>query len=239
MEEFVRHLLENASGGGAYALVFGVLLACGLGVPLPEDVSLITGGYLVHLGNARLYLMMLTGYLGIIVGDSIIFFAGTRFGQRVGQKPGGLIGRVITPDKIARVRALFAKYGEKIVFIARFMPGVRSVTYFTAGAAHMKYWHFLAWDGIAALISAPVFVFLGYKFGGELEELIDNVRKGQTRVLLALAALLAAYIAFRVWRARNEKAEAKVLPADTKIDPVIHDGPPPVEPVKAPGTNQS
>ncbi len=214
MEELLRQLLEQTTGGAAYAVVFLVLMACGLGVPLPEDVSLILGGYLVHQGQAKLYAMMLTGYLGIIVGDSLIFFFGSRFGTKVGRKPGGLIGRIVTPEKRAKVQHLFARHGEKIIFIARFMPGVRSVTYFTAGSVHMKYWHFILFDGVAALVSAPVFVYLGKRFGGELEELINNVRRGQTRVLLVLAALVLAYVGFRIWRNRREAAEAKAHPLE-------------------------
>ncbi len=212
MEELLRQLLEQTSGGAAYVLVFLVLMACGMGVPLPEDVSLILGGYLVHLGQAKLHFMMATGYAGIMVGDSLIFLAGRRIGSKVGQRPGGLIGRIITPEKRAKVQQLFARQGEKIIFIARFMPGVRSVTYFTAGSVHMKYWHFLLFDGVAALVSAPLFVWLGFRFGGELQELINNVRRGQTRVLLVLGALIAGYVAFRIWRNRKERAEVKNLP---------------------------
>jgi membrane protein DedA with SNARE-associated domain len=214
VEELLRQLLEQTSGGAAYVLVFVVLMACGMGVPLPEDVSLILGGYLVHLGQAKLYFMMATGYAGIMVGDSMIFLAGLRFGSKVGQRPGGLVGRIITPEKRAKVQHLFSRHGEKIVFIARFMPGVRAVTYFTAGSVHMKYWHFLLFDGVAALVSAPLFVWLGFHFGGELQELIHNVRRGQTRVLLVLGALIVGYVAFRVWRSRKDKAEAKGIPLE-------------------------
>ena len=48
MEQFLLSLFESGAGGGlAYAVVFGVLLLCGMGLPIPEDVSLILGGYLV------------------------------------------------------------------------------------------------------------------------------------------------------------------------------------------------
>lgn len=216
MEEFLLSLPDKIDGGFSYAIVFAILVACGLGVPMPEDVSLILGGYLAYLGKADLLMMMGVGLAGIIAGDSLIFFAGRRFGTHVGATPKGLLARVVTPEKRAKVAGLFQKHGEKIVMIARFLPGVRAVTYFTAGSVHMKYARFILFDGLAALVSAPVFVFLGHYFGGELNTLIDGIRKGQTRVFVGLGVVAAAYFAFRWWRLRRQKAEqAAALPAQS------------------------
>ncbi len=183
-------------------------MACGLGVPLPEDVSLILGGYLVHAGKANLVLMIATGFLGILMGDSIIFFAGRRIGAQIGSKQGGFFARIVTPEKRARVEQLFHKHGDKIVCLARFMPGVRAVTFFTAGSVGMKYLRFLLFDGAAALISAPVFIWLGFHFGGELETLLENVKKGQTRVIVILLTVAVVYLAYLFLKRRRDKAAA-------------------------------
>lgn len=211
MESFLFNLVGGASGWLAYGVVFGILFVCGLGLPLPEDVSLILGGYLVHDGKARLELMMLTGYLGIIVGDSLIFFFGRRLGSKVGQpgqegeRPKGLFARIVTPEKRARVEQLFKKHGEKIVMLARFLPGVRAVTYFTAGSVGMRYSRFLVYDSIAALGSAPIFVYLGFKFGGELDSLIAAIKHGQRNVLIALVLIGGVTFLVSRWRARREQ----------------------------------
>jgi membrane protein DedA with SNARE-associated domain len=208
LEDLLLQLVDQTSGFFSYGIVFAVLLLCGLGAPLPEDISLILGGYLVHDGKAQLWLMMIVGFLGILFGDSIIFFAGRRIGSQIGNKPAGVFARIVTPEKRARVEGLFHRHGEKIVMLARFMPGVRAVTFFTAGSVRMKYRRFVLFDGLAALVSAPLFVFLGYKFGGELEQLIDNVRKGQTRVVVGLAAVIVSYLAYLIWKNRRDKALA-------------------------------
>ena len=104
--------MNGTSGVFSYLVVFGVLLACGLGVPLPEDVSLILGGYLVHAGKANLVLMMITSFVGIMVGDSIIFFAGRRLGAQVGSKQTGFFARIVTPEKRARVEQLIPFDGD-------------------------------------------------------------------------------------------------------------------------------
>ena len=82
MEQLLHALTLGTHGWVAYGTIFGILVACGLGVPFPEDVSLITGGFLVFRGSANLPLMVATGFLGILTGDSIIFWAGRRLGNR-------------------------------------------------------------------------------------------------------------------------------------------------------------
>ncbi len=217
MEEFLLSLFGGASGGAlSYGLVFGILILCGLGLPIPEDVSLILGGFLAYEGKADLALMMVTGYVGIILGDSLVFFIGRRFGLKI-VSGGGFFARLFTAEKRQRVEGLFAKHGEKIVMIARFLPGVRAVTYFTAGSVRMKYSHFVFFDSVAALVSAPVFIYLGYRFGGELEQLIQAVRTGQIRVLIGLAVVITGYIVltrlWKQWRAKKNPPQGGPPPA--------------------------
>jgi membrane protein DedA with SNARE-associated domain len=204
-------LLSGANGLFAYALVFGVLVACGLGVPMPEDVSLILGGFLAYQGSANLWVMMGVGFAGILFGDSLIFFAGRRLGTKVG-RGGGFFARVVTPEKRAKVEGLFARHGEKIVMLARFLPGVRAVTYFTAGSAGMRYLRFILFDGLAAILSAPFFVWLGFKFGGELQTVIDTLKEGQLYVFAALAVMGLGYVLYRRACARKASALAALEP---------------------------
>jgi len=213
--EYLNFLQEVVGGTGGvvpYAVVFGVLLGCGLGLPMPEDISLIFGGFLVYEAKAVLPFMMLTGYLGIILGDSMIFYFGRRIGSKVGSRPGGFFARIVTPQKRARVEGLFKRHGEKIIMIARFLPGVRAVTYFTAGSVGMRYSHFVFFDSIAALGSAPIFVYLGYRFGGQLEFLLQEIAKGQKGVIAVIVGLLVMVVLFSRWRSKREaKANAEAL----------------------------
>lgn len=215
MEELLSSLLLGSQGLVAYALIFGVLVACGLGLPLPEDISLILGGYLSYLGAAHLPVMMAVGFTGILAGDSLIYLAGRRIGSRVGEKP-GFFARIVTPEKRARVEQLFAAHGQKIVMAARFLPGVRAVTYFTAGSARMPYLRFILWDGFAALVSAPVFVWLGFHFGGELDLLIHRIKQGQVRVIAGLAVLALAWFVWTQIRKRRTARRAAEALKSTK-----------------------
>lgn len=212
VQEFLTQLLGGTHGFFAYATVFAILVACGLGVPLPEDVSLILGGFMAHKGAASLPVMMVVGFVGILAGDSLIYLAGRRIGSNVGKR-GGFFARLITPEKRAKVEALFGVHGTKIVMIARFMPGVRAVTYFTAGSAGMSYWRFILFDGIAALLSAPVFVWVGFHFGDKLDLVIEKLHEGQYAVFGVVGVgLLGLFLWRRRAAAQQRAAEAQLAP---------------------------
>ena len=187
-------------GWVAYGTIFGVLVACGLGVPFPEDVSLITGGFLVFHGSADLPLMVATGFLGILCGDSLIYAAGRRLGNRARSDPGPLLRRLLTPERRAKVEALFARYGERIIMAARFMPGVRAVAFFTAGSAGMPYARFICFDGLAALASAPAFVFLGFRFGRQLQHIIEILKRFQIATAIVIVVTVCAWVGWNRWR---------------------------------------
>lgn len=200
MENLIKALLIGSQGWGAYGTIFGILVACGVGVPFPEDVSLIFGGYLVFRGSANLPIMVATGFLGILAGDSLIYWAGRRLGNRARAEHGRFLRRLLTPERRAKVEALFARHGEKIVMGARFMPGVRAVSFFTAGSAGMPYARFICFDGLAALASAPAFVFLGFRFGRQLQRVIELLKRFQIATAAVLLLIVCGWLLWRRWR---------------------------------------
>jgi membrane protein DedA with SNARE-associated domain len=217
VENLLKTLLIGSQGWAAYGTIFGILLACGIGVPFPEDVSLIFGGYLVFRGAANLPMMVATGFLGILGGDSIIYWAGRRLGNRARTDHGRFLRRLLTPERRARVEALFARHGEKIVMAARFMPGVRAVSFFTAGSAGMPYARFICFDGLAALASAPAFVFLGFRFGRQLQRVIELLKRFQTATAIAILLIACAWLGWRRWR-DNRGGQGDALEPPTSSD---------------------
>ena len=173
--------------------MFSLLVACGLGLPLPEDIALITGGFLAALGPPHgvgsVTLMVFVGLAGILVGDSIIFKAGQDYGEKLLDTS---LGKHIPRERVARIRELFARHGAKFIVVARFLPGVRAVTYFVAGTSKVPYWQFLAYDGLAACASAPAWVLLGYWCGKRhmMKRAYQWAKDFQLGLLAAVAAAL-------------------------------------------------
>ena len=223
MDILLKSLLVGSHGAMAYLSIFAVLVACGLGVPLPEDISLILGGFLVFKGAANLWGMVATGFLGILVGDTLIYLAGRRVGRSV-RTGHGWLARVVTPPRRIQVEQLFARHGEKIVIAARFMPGVRAVTYFTAGSAGMPYPRFICFDGLAALLSAPLFVFLGYRFGRHLQQVIELMKRYQ---LIAVGVLLVVFLSWAAIHRWRELSLARKMRAQVEEEERMARQPPP------------
>ena len=93
-----------------------------------------------------------------------------------------------------------------VVVIARYLPGLRAPTYFTVGHSRLPYWQFLLFDGLAALISAPLWVGLGFWFGDDIERAAVEASRFGHYILLGVSVVLAA-LAFR-WLQRRRAAQA-------------------------------
>jgi membrane protein DedA with SNARE-associated domain len=225
MLERLVDLLSGRSLDIGYGFVFLVLLLCGFGLPMPEDVVLVTGGVLAWLSSdletvsfagmvhdRGLLAMVAVGLAGILAGDSVIFFAGRSFGHRVADF--GPLRRIITPEKLELVEKKVRTRGNVVVMFARFLPGLRAPTYFTVGHAKMPYWKFLLFDGTAAMVSAPLWVCVGFWFGSDLEEAARVAGRFSHYILLGVAVVLGA-LALR-WLQARRAAAAVATPEDER-----------------------
>jgi membrane protein DedA with SNARE-associated domain len=183
-----------------YIAVFVMLLICGFGVPVPEDVTLVTGGVIAGLGYANPHVMFAVGMAGVMIGDGIMFTLGRLYGDRITRAPG--FRRVLTPERFERAQGAFEKYGRWVMFVARFLPGLRTPVFFTAGMTRrvsFGTWFFM--DGFAALISVPVWVYLGY-FGALNREWLFRVLK-ELQIGLFVLIGIGAVALFVWWRKRK------------------------------------
>lgn len=184
----------------SYLGLFLVLVAAGLGLPLPEDIPLVASGWLVHKGEVNgtnkpdLYLMIATGMFGVLLGDSIVFAAGRRYGDHFVEHR--WLRRFARPWLVEKARQKYKHHGAKIIFAARFMPGLRSVLFLTAGTFRVPYWKFLMIDGLAAMISVPAWIWAASKFSGSLEELFGEAK---TASYVIFSGLLVALVIWGVW----------------------------------------
>jgi membrane protein DedA with SNARE-associated domain len=218
MLERVVDMLAGHSLHVGYAFVFLVLVLCGFGLPMPEDVILVTGGVLAWLasdletatlgGMARdpgLVAMVLVGLAGILAGDSWIYFMGRRFGVRVADfRP---LRRMITPEKLELVEKKLRRRGNVVVIIARFLPGIRAPTFFAVGHARMPYWEFLMFDGAAAIVSAPLWICIGFYFGSNIQEAARHASRFGHYILAAVLVVVLG-LGFRWLQARRAAAAA-------------------------------
>lgn len=192
MEALIAHF--------SYWGVTVALLLSGFGLPLPEDVPLLIAGYLCATGSAELWIMLPLTFTAVLAADLTLYALGRRWGHHV---PRLLIfGRVLDQKHLRKAELAFCTHGGKTLFVARFLPGLRAATYFTAGMFRIPFWKMLAFDGSAALISVPTLVMLGWLFAGHFDALRKWSRGGQW---LAAAALAVAIVLWVLWHRRRKR----------------------------------
>ncbi|OOR98752.1 DedA family protein [Haemophilus paracuniculus] len=196
-------LLISFFSSYGYWAVFFVLLICGFGVPIPEDITLVSGGVISGLGYTNVHWMLVVSMIGVLVGDSTMYWLGRIYGERILQFP--LIRKVATPERFATVQERFEKQGWKLLFVARFLPGLRAVVYLVSGITRkVSFFRFVLVDFCAAIISVPIWVYLG-DFGAQnLDWLHDQVKRGQTTIFVLLG-LGALFLGWKWYRNRKQK----------------------------------
>jgi len=194
--------ITDTSGVHAYAVVFGLLVVCGLGLPLPEDIPMAACGYLIWEGSMRTMPAFMVAFIGVLAGDSILYFIGRRLGPAVLERQ-----RLFRERRVRRVRAYFRKYGPKFIFFARFVLGIRAAVFFTAGALRVPYRTFLLLDGLAALVSIPVWMALGYGlghwYGTEMTAVLTQLAGYRHVLVIVISVLVLAFTVRWIWRVRK------------------------------------
>lgn len=197
--------------GTGYLAPFVVLLLCGFGLPIPEEITMLGAGFLAHRGDVEFVPVMLVCFVATLLGDSIPYFVGRRFGRRALRSR--MVRRAVHPERLRSIERRFARMGLWAVFVCRFLPGVRLPAWFTAGTLGIPYHRFIAVDALGAALMTPTFVALGHYSGGKITELEGRV-EGLTQILgfVALALVLGFVIHLVVshkprrglggWRAR-------------------------------------
>lgn len=223
VERFID-ALTDLSPFTAYAAILGVLLVCGLGVPIPEDVTLISAGILVSLDTLSMPGAMIAGFIGVMMGDAILFNLGRYYGRNIFRLP--MFRHIFTPERIAKAEVRIRNNSKFICFTARFLPGLRAPIFLTAGVMGVRPMTFYLLDGAAALISVPVWIYAGYYFGSTIEEALGFAKNVQLYLLGAIGLLIALYMLFTWQRKRRlrmaefkEQAEQTPNPKFESVKP--------------------
>lgn len=206
MDTLVDFLL-NFHGPTPYLLISGILLLCGIGLPVPEDITLFAGGLLAYYGMTDVWVTIGVSFLGVVVGDSLIFALGAHYGRKLTKK--WIFHKLLPDHRLDSVRSKFHARGNKLIFAARFMPGLRAPIYFSAGTLHLPFRVFLFYDGIAALMSVPLIIGLVYQFGDNLEQVVSYVERAEHGILFVIVSFILLVLA--KWYITNYRSDVSDL----------------------------
>ena len=204
----MEFLISFFTDYGYWAVLF-VLIICGFGVPIPEDITLVSGGVIAGLypESVNSHLMLVVSMIGVLAGDSTMYWLGRIYGTRILRfRP---MRKIVTLERLKMVREKFDQYGNRVLFVARFLPGLRAPIYMVSGITRrVSYTRFVFIDFCAAIISVPIWVYLG-EFGAKnLDWLHEQIKKGQL-VIYILIGILALFL---FWKWKKAKKQANYFP---------------------------
>lgn len=220
-------------------LVFVNVLALSLGLPVPAMPTLILVGAGVAMQADPLWLP-LAGVLGVsvlasLIGDSVWFYAGRRYGNRTLQS---LCRLSLSRDTcMKRTERFYGRFGIRILSVAKFIPGLSMVSVPLAGAMQVRLPPFLRYDGLGAALWATLGLGLGVVFARQVETVIDTLSQLGTGAGVVVGTLLAAYVGWRWWRRRSLLKSLEAARIDPpELDALVRAGQPPVVfDIRAPG----
>ena len=148
-----------------YVILFLIVFAeTGLVVTpfLPGDSLLFAAGAIAALGSLNIWVVVLLLMIAAIIGDTVNYWIGHFFGQKIVDNPNI---KFINQEHIDKTEKFYKKYGGKTIILARFVPIVRTFAPFVAGIGTMDYKKFLQFNVIGGVVWVGLFTLGGYFFG--------------------------------------------------------------------------
>jgi membrane-associated protein len=199
-----QHLNAWATTLGPWLyLVLFVVIFCETGLVvtpfLPGDSLLFAIGALVSIPGSPLSLplVLLLLWIAAVLGDAVNYAIGHYLGPRVFSSPRSWL---LNPAHVKRTQQFYAKHGGKTIFLARFVPIVRTFAPFIAGIGKMAYPYFAMWNVTGGLVWVFALVLAGYYFGR-----IPMVQEHFETVILGIIVISLLPMVFEWLRARRAR----------------------------------
>lgn len=211
MLDFLLHLdtslgaLLQTYGTAVYGILFLIIFVeTGLVVMpfLPGDSLLFAAAAFAALGALNPWILFLLLSVAAIVGDSVNYWVGRKFGAYV-MKHGKLLGIPMKRERLAYTHGFFERYGGKTIIFARFLPIVRTFAPFVAGVGSMSYARFMLYNVVGGVSWVAIFLLLGYFFGN-----LPAVRENFMLVIVGIIVVSFLPSVFEVLRALWKRRSA-------------------------------
>jgi membrane-associated protein len=180
-----------------YAILFVVIfMETGFVVTpfLPGDSLLFAAGTFAALGSMNIYLLVGLLIGAAILGDSVNYSIGHILGARAYNI------KWLKKEYFDKTHAFFQKHGGKTIFLARFVPIVRTFAPFVAGIGKMSYGYFITYNFVGGITWVLLFTFAGFLFGN-----IPFVKNNFELVIVVIILLSLIPILAEAWKSHTER----------------------------------
>lgn len=200
--EFLRMWSEKIMMAMGYPGIFLIMLLECIFPPIPSEVIMPLAGFLVSQGEFNVWLVMLSGTLGSLVGALILYWLGAWADEAILRSWVRRHGKWIQVNEkdIDRVEEWFGKHGQSVIFFGRMIPIIRSLISIPAGMERMPMWKFILYTVLGSILWNLLLTFGGMALGENWQKIISWLDTYQNIVLIILVVL---FVAFLLWLARR------------------------------------
>jgi membrane protein DedA with SNARE-associated domain len=198
----MSHLFSIIAHHG-YLLLFLVVLAEAVGMPVPAAVALVAGGAAAAAGTLNIFRVLFLALSAMLMGDTLLFI----LGRYMGWSLLGLLCRLsVNPEScILRSAESFYKRGKTTLLVAKFIPGVNTMAPPLAGSMRMRPLQFLRFDCAGASLYILAYGGMGFLFRDFVAKITHGFQAASRAFgeVFFLAAI--TYVAYRVWLYHKNK----------------------------------
>jgi len=184
-----------------YIGIFALLILGGIGLPFPEDATLLLSGVLLSQGVIRPVPAILVIYSGLLVTDFFLYMVGRKYGRRVVEHR--KFHKIISPENLLKIEGRFKTWGSWVLFFGRHVIGLRAQLFLASGVMRIPPIKFLIVDAVSALFTIGIWGGIGYWGGNRIPVWVKDLKRVEHIagiVVLGLIALGAAFWFFKVNR---------------------------------------
>lgn len=194
-------LIDLVQAAG-YLGIFGIVLSeSGLpfGFIFPGDTLLFVAGLLASQGVFNIWILLLLTTSAAIIGDTIGYWTGNYFGQRLFK---GKSAFFFNQKTVEKTEAFYARYGVRAIIFARFVPTVRTFVPIFAGLGSMRYRTFVTYNTVGGVLWGTGVTYLGYALGN----VFPNLEHYLLPIIVAIIIASSAPLVYEVWQSRTKKS---------------------------------
>jgi membrane protein DedA with SNARE-associated domain len=185
-----------------YIGIFILLILGGIGLPFPEDATLILSGFLVGQNAINPFQTFLAVYSGLLISDFFLYWVGKKYGRMVVEHK--RFQKIISPDRLSKLEEKFKKGDVWVILIGRHFLGLRAQIFLVAGVMRMPAIKFLMTDAATALLTIAFMGGMGYAGGNSVQILRRDLTRIEHIAIVVLMMLIAGWIVFKYFKGNKK-----------------------------------
>lgn len=189
-------MLSSLFHPAGYLGIFLFIAATGCGLPIPEEAAIVIAGVLSAQGQLHTGIAFAACLAGAIVGDSFMYAIGYHWGHGIFRSH-PRFAKLLSAENEEQFQQAIDSHALKVMFLARFLVGIRAPVYVMTGVVRMPYRRFLIYDVISAAAVVGAVFTLSYVFGDNVREWVRHAEFTATLIVVGVLALIGGFFYYR------------------------------------------